>query len=253
MERKHFELKNVNEHYEQKSYDKPLLFTGKKFEVLILPYNHGHPTTFMRNIETNEKFMEVVGGGCSSWGEKKSWSLQNVYSEYESLDRFYKLYSDGTMGFLKNSSVDHEFMTVKKLTEKDLQDIKYVPIPPSTVFEYILDNPQKGFIITVDRPEIHWGYDKFRVHIFTQNGAICENIKVENVARYRDGGTTEITTERGFLFCPTSFSKDKKHTWTPTGGEPIELRVISHEDNKPLIEKLQLRTGVNWPILRYEK
>jgi hypothetical protein len=62
MNREDFTLKNIYEHCVSDSQNEVLLFTGPEHEVLVLPYNFGHPAIFMRNVKLNEQFMEVVGG-----------------------------------------------------------------------------------------------------------------------------------------------------------------------------------------------
>ena len=249
MENK-FELKSILECYKADSYDKAMLFTGKKYEVLVLPYNHGKPELFLRKLATNEQFVEVYGGGGSSCGKDRSWNFQDVYSEHETYLRFFNLYTDGSLGFLDSSSTTREFMTVKELTEKDITSLKYVPVPESIIFEDILVNAHKNIMITVERPEIHWGYDTFRVHLMNTAGTICESLNVKSVVRYRDGGTTIIETEKGVIFIPTSFNKDKTPTWTPTNETEIQLELLSVVDNKILVEMLNAKLGVNWPIVK---
>lgn len=242
-------LKNIIDHYKNSSIDQPIVFIGKEIEVLILPYNSDHPTMFMRN-KKNEHFIELYGNGHSANGNKKSWGFQNVFSEYESYNRFYKLYSEGSIAMLLNSG-DHEFMHGKELEHNDLVDLKYVPIPENRIFEYILFNEEKDLYITVDRPEIHWSYEDFRVHIFTHQQTICQNANVLKANRYRDGGTTEIETDLGFLYCPTSFKQDENPTWTPNNeDEKINLSDVKKE---LIIEQFHVRTGVNNPIIKREK
>ena len=247
--------KKILEHLSTNSTaDRPLCFTGKNHEIIVLPYNHGHPVMFMRNLPAG-KFFEVVGSGVSSCGKDKSWSFQNVYSVHENLDKFFKLYSDGSMGFLR-ASMEHEFMLAKELTPTDLSYIDYTPVPENRIFEYVLENPQKDIVITVDRPEIHWGYDTFRLHFFTDKMMACRPIEVVNVERFRDGGTTNVITKEGVLHCPTPWAKDKNPTWTPTGGEAMALRNCDNGANDGInhivYEQLGSRLGVGKPLLRRE-
>jgi len=247
-------LKNIIDHYKNDPYDKPIVFIGKEIEILILPYNSDHPNIFMRNGK-NEHFVELYGGGSSSNGNKKSWSFQNVFSEYENLDRFYKLYSEGSIAMLLNSTSNYAFISGKELEYNDLVDLKYVPIPENRIFEYILFNEEKDLYITVDRPEIHWSYEDFRVHIFTHQRTICQNVNVLKINRYKDGGTTEIETDLGFLYCPTTFNQHENPTWTTNSekdfdGEKINLSDVQSE---LIIEQFRNRTGVNISIIKREK
>lgn len=82
-------------------------------------------------------------------------------------------------------------------------------LPDSFVVEYFGKIKELYFIIA--RPRDNWGYDDFVV--LMSNGLSTESIKIIKVTRYRDGGTTNIQTEKGDFYFPTPFESEKKATF----------------------------------------
>ena len=242
-------MKSIIDHYDVSSRYKPLLFTGNEYEIISLPYNYDHPSVFMRKIKTNEQFIEMVGGETSSGGGKNVFIFQDVYAEHDTYQRFFTLYTEKQLGFLLSSRF--EFMTLKELSIEDISDIKYVPIPDSNIIESLLSSSEYDIMFVIQRPEIYWHYNKFRVHMFNKRGLVGEEIKVINVERYRDGGTTIIKTSKGEIYEPTPFEKNKKHTWTDNNGIEISLECVDLKLlDEQLVENIHLKTGTNWPIVK---
>ena len=78
--------------------------------------------------------------------------------------------------------------------------------------EYLFKRKGTNQYIYVDAAKYNYSYESFRLFV-GEPGKMNES-KIENVERYRDGGTTYIKTKDGEeLFSPTPFSQDKNPTW----------------------------------------
>jgi hypothetical protein len=167
------------------------------------------------------------------------------------------MHSDGTQAFINTSSVSNEFAKVYDLTNEDLKDIEYLPIPDSNIIESIMSNEREGIFLVISRPEIRWDYENFKVHMFTANKKIVNELKVLSVERYRDGGTTYYKTDKGIAYSPTGFNKTLKPYWEPSYGDQIIVTEMSPTEtdleNKHLIDMIHKRLGTNWPIIKIEK
>lgn len=250
MNKEEFILKPIAHHFDTKKNQCALLFTGKNYEILTLPYNHGHPRVFIRKLKSNEMFLEAAYTGESSCCKELHFSFQNVFSEHETHERFFDVYTDGEHAIILNKSSFFEFASIKEVGLEYINNLKYIPIPKSIIFEYaFIKDENLMFIVT--RPEIHWNYENFNVYKLTQNGTHIEKLHLIDACRYRDGGTTEITTEEGFLYSPTSFSPHLKPYWQEAGDDTkIKLEEINLSENKFLIERLKIQIGVNDPLIK---
>ena len=101
-------------------------------------------------------------------------------------------------------------------------------IPKGDVREYIArDVETKTNLYVVHRPREWQGYSSFRLHIGPAIG--LREVKVRNVERLRDGGTTTIDYTldgvEGALYFPTPVEPEKKPTDTYKG-KTIELEKL---------------------------
>lgn len=97
--------------------------------------------------------------------------------------------------------------------------------------EYFLETPDGAFILVSSDWADGKAYESFRV--FAGNpGEKLSEIKItvkdgyQQVVRAKDGGTTWITTEKGVLFVPTPFAKNRIASWTAVGQPPLALAVL---------------------------
>lgn len=101
-------------------------------------------------------------------------------------------------------------------------------LPDKDTLEYVArNNTDSVFYYVVHRPEKEWHYKDFRLHI-GQEAQLVEAI-VNNVDRYKDGGTTNIfytlAGADGTLHFPTPFAKEEKPTDTYKG-KTVELEKL---------------------------
>lgn len=86
-----------------------------------------------------------------------------------------------------------------------------VNLPRDTYVEYFGELPNdEGTKFFISRPRENWGYDQFVLHVQIEDGWRMEVCK--DVVRYRDGGTTTMTTSLGKFHFPTCFYPIKKPT-----------------------------------------
>ena len=91
-------------------------------------------------------------------------------------------------------------------------------LPNGMYVEYVGRLPN-GVTFAIFRPEIDWDYDSFRCVFGADDGSVKE-ITVNQVVRYRDGGTTEVDTKVGNFRFPTPFNPELKPTFD---GQQIEV------------------------------
>jgi hypothetical protein len=102
--------------------------------------------------------------------------------------------------------------------------IDIIPAVNPIFIEYIF-RLEDGRLILVDRPTYDWGYRDFRVFM-GENGKFRQ-IVVNDVTRYKDGGTTIIETTEGTLFSPTPFDKSKEATWQDKVVTAIDRKTVN--------------------------
>ncbi len=94
-------------------------------------------------------------------------------------------------------------------------------LPSDFFIEYFGKVKASGRWFVVVRPEKDWDYDDFVVLMNDGMSVGCfKSLKVGNVVRYRDGGTTEIETDAGNFFFPTCFEPQKKATFA---GQELDI------------------------------
>lgn len=96
--------------------------------------------------------------------------------------------------------------------------LKLFGLPPGYYIEYVGSGLPNGFTFAIFRPKGDWNYDDFRCIFGAKDGTVQE-IRVTLVVRFRDGGTTDITTAAGKFHFPSPFNKDDKATFDE---KPIE-------------------------------
>jgi hypothetical protein len=104
-------------------------------------------------------------------------------------------------------------------------EIDFVALPTLRESTYLFVLPD-GQVIYVSQDVHHFTYESFRFFIGPWDD--LQETEITQALRYRDGGTTVIKTVLGTLFQPTPIEADKRATWTPVEGDPIELRRIEN-------------------------
>jgi hypothetical protein len=66
---------------------------------------------------------------------------------------------------------------------------------------------EDGTLFYVDADKYNYSYESFTLHI--GNGATMREVPIQDVRRYRDGGTTYLRTSEGTFFSPSPF--DAQH------------------------------------------
>ncbi len=111
-------------------------------------------------------------------------------------------------------------MPVKVLVEdlrlKEAMTLK--GLPWGVVVPYV-GRLSNGVTFAIFHPEADWSYDDFRC-VFGANDGTCREVGVRKVVRYRDGGTTDISTVVGDFHFPSAFKPEEKATFC---GEPIQV------------------------------
>lgn len=92
-------------------------------------------------------------------------------------------------------------------------EYKYIPtvrgIPDTCDIEYIGKLPT-GIEFIVFRPKEDWKYSDFTLVIGIASR--FEQVAIDDISRYRDGGTTIIKTKLGTFTFPTPFHPDRMAT-----------------------------------------
>lgn len=117
-----------------------------------------------------------------------------------------------------------EYMAFTLMERDDyswLKVAKFHPLPEIRRKEYYL-KMEDGTIFYVDALKHNFSYETMR--LFTGLREIHE-VKINNITRARDGGTTFIYTNEGRLFVPSKMlGKQLKPTWTRDGSkDPQDL------------------------------
>lgn len=190
--------------------------------------------------------------------------LLNTLLSYDG-DTFYELYASGLSGFYTDGNADetitltspqfnfegkahrinNEIMFLGKKFILENNDPTIIPLPDDRQLEYLCASADFTFYVYVDASKYKYSYESFRV--FIGDGKTMHQVKVSNVDRFRDGGTTFIKTNKGTLFCPSIFESDpqKQHTWNKN-----ELVRISADDAGRQY-KITEEDGGNITILKY--
>jgi|HubBroStandDraft_2_1064218.scaffolds.fasta_scaffold690459_1 hypothetical protein len=87
---------------------------------------------------------------------------------------------------------------------------RVVPLPDVRVPEYLFDLGA-GKLLYVSSAKYKSDYKDFK--LFVGAGGVLREVPVTRVERFRDGGTTVITTPAGVLFSPAPRRTDRAATW----------------------------------------
>ena len=192
-------------------------FKSEVTEVIIFDYCSGQSVIFIRKNKPDSLWIETTASMGSSSGAKQAYSGQNVFEEYI---QDFKVWVDRDEGFCQYATFD--FGVLRK-GSYPLINVEYMPLPDRLLASRVYYTGTEYIVIA--RQEFIRDY---KTHIWIGDlarGMRRQEIKEE--LRYRDGGTTFITTDEGVLFWPSSFKSKASinSTWTPNDGteEPTEI------------------------------
>lgn len=106
------------------------------------------------------------------------------------------------------------------------RSFKFVALPEVRVTSYLFALPD-GNVIYVSHDHHHFAYETMRFYMGPWDN--LQRIRVHDVDRYRDGGTTNIFTAAGVMHSPSPFKEDEKAIWTPHHAERVELMQLPHD------------------------
>lgn len=86
------------------------------------------------------------------------------------------------------------------IQQTDAPALTVIPLPAARRVEYLYLT-EDGIIVYVSSDKYNHSYESFR--LFAGDGENMREVPVEDVSRYRDGGTTFIDTPEGRFYSPT--------------------------------------------------
>jgi hypothetical protein len=92
---------------------------------------------------------------------------------------------------------------------------KTVPLPATRRTEYFCQT-EDGTFVYVSADEFNYSYESFRLYV--GNGKSMRQIPVNDVTRYRDGGTTFIETAEETFYSPSPFNVRRDPNLVPKWG-----------------------------------
>lgn len=97
---------------------------------------------------------------------------------------------------------DEDFYTRE---EGEEFEVEVIPLPLARRAEYLF-RKKDGALIYVSSDKYNYSYESFK--LFVGDGKTMREIPVQDVCRYRDGGTTYVKTGVGTLFSPSPMKSD---------------------------------------------
>ena len=205
-------------------------------DVIVFEYSSYHKGEVYVRYSSNENhFVEMISGGCSLCGETKTMTVTNVWEHSYKRDLKIHINSNDMMlsSSLENNffelvgemKVDHTTKVVTCYSEFDenikyLEDIfllRYLELPRNvmTISYAYKSKDQKPVYFLIYNPTYYFSYDKFKVVIIEDlEKSIFKLPIVDNVERFRDGGTTNIYCKENIEFhFPSPFHKNEIATF----------------------------------------
>jgi hypothetical protein len=192
----------------------------KSVEILRGKYIYGKSTAFFKDKE-DKIYKQVETGGENSSGQAAHYSLRN-YLATSDYKRDLDLYWDkvNNKAFIKNKS-SFTFLEVESISKEDFLNTEFIELPE---FKYItklvlIDN-EKYLLISNTQ-------FKNETEIYLIEG--FENItklEVNDIQRYRDGGTTYYHTNAGIIYTPTPLKNDEINpTFNKRPAQNIDIKL----------------------------
>ena len=228
--------------FEQLHGDRPYKhYLGNDFELIIFDdYKWGSPAVLIKYLKRRgnnfeNAFVELYGSSGSSSGNKKTYSLNNVWEEYIQKVQIWTL---DDKAFVTRGSLDFEILD--EIEKRNISQSSVLEIPYRRVIRFMYQFKESGDFIVVDKDEFHHNL-KSKLYI-GNNITGYEELEVLSDEMYRDGGTTNIETPKGLLYRPTPFRKELVATWTDELGTEYELddveSNITNEKTLKLVHEL---------------
>ena len=127
------------------------------------------------------------------------------------------------------TSTDNIFQT-RELSEQECRDltnavqtrkITVLGMPEMRKIESVFKTEDNEYIV-VSGDAIKFSYEGYR--LFKGQPDNLTELKVENVTRYRDGGTTFYKAEEGTLYTPSAFKTNENPTWNQQDVKRIDVQ-----------------------------
>ena len=198
-------------------------FKTDKYELLVFDYLGGNSIIFIKGGRDENWIETTVSSGGAS-GTKRSFSGENVFGTY---NKEIILYVHGEMALIKTGlSMDFNFLFKRNYKISD--NLEYLPLPNRLTSYRNLIMPN-GEICIMAREDHIVDY-KTHIWIGQINGSMRKQV-IEDELKYRDGGTTYITTNEGQFYFETPFNKNPKKTWISKqfNVESLPLNITSFE------------------------
>lgn len=112
---------------------------------------------------------------------------------------FHDPHSDKNGEFTRNNN-NIVLQSVNYIISSCPQSTNIVPLPTVRETEYLF-SLSNGRLLYVSADKYNYSYESFRMYI-GDVGKTMNEVDIVDVVRYKDGGTTRITTDYGILFSP---------------------------------------------------
>ena len=112
-------------------------------------------------------------------------------------------------------------------------EVDYVILPHIRIPEYLFKLAD-GNLIYVSCDKYHYAYELFKLFIGKPDQ--MEEIHVNDVQRFRDGGTTYVKTDKGVLYSPTTADPKAKPTWDGEKIKELDPKDFLIEENDNIVK-----------------
>lgn len=183
--------------------DQPVVYvalTGKAFAYLTdMPFMDGE-VAFSPDGET---FYALSTGGFGGSVDKHDLSFEDPHQGIKG-----KLH-------LEDEQITYDGEVYRK-THRLINPSSVVPLPAARRTEYLCQ-AEDGTFVYVSADKYNYSYESFK--LFVGDGATMREIEVNDVVRYRDGGTTYVQTPEVTFFSPSPFNAQRDSNLVPQWGD----------------------------------
>lgn len=219
--------------------DKNLCYENEQFKIVIISAESGYSDIYLSIDDGSYKAM--IGGMKSASGGKTLYMFEDVNTNVH-----YELYTEPNVALLKNDDSTFNFYFLKSKDATSEIECEFQDVPQIREPENVLIDDETNDIYVIDNLKYNSTYESYIIHKLSKKDNF-KSLKVNQVIRYRDGGTSFYHTVEGVLYMETAFKgKDRKCTFTDNDGKVIDLR-LSHETYNYLGKTLCELLGIQWP------
>ena len=164
------------------------------YELIMMNYKYGEPQYLIKYPYTNF-FVEIVGGGASINGVHEHITCSHPIKDF--IDPYYyedklsheklEIFRFGERVMMMVDSFRHDFLD--EVLNEDVLDQEYIKIPEFREIAYAFHSTELAKYLIVDQSKYNFQYETMRLFF----GDVKDGfhiLKIEDFARYRDGGTT---------------------------------------------------------------